>query len=300
MFAAPNLQHTTSSQYNRFPRAVDAARIPASVASFCGQPRRIFGLQIRDTTLDDAANWLIGRATASLSTNVAFVNAHSINVLNRDVPFANELARFHCIFADGIGLRLAGLAAGVKLKDNVNGTDLFPVLCATAAKENVGIYLLGAAPGVASATASNMTARHPGLKICGTASGYFENEDDEQRVIDSINASGAEVLLVAMGVPTQECWIARNRHRLRPSVLIGVGGLFDYFSGNIARAPLWMRKSGLEWTWRLSLEPKRLARRYLLGNAEFLLRLAAQRLLSPQLFEQVDDASFTAGVAAPH
>ena len=81
--------------------------------------------------------------------------------------------------------------------------------------------------------------------------------------------------------------------------MIGVGGLFDYFSGNIPRAPLWMRKTGLEWVWRLSMEPKRLARRYLLGNAEFLLRLAAQRLLSPQLFEQSEDTALPLSVAAP-
>jgi exopolysaccharide biosynthesis WecB/TagA/CpsF family protein len=299
MVAAQNIESTHFPQYQHFPRPVDASLVSDSITALCGKPRRIFGLHIRDTTLEEAAGWLIGRAKASLTTNVAFVNAHSINTFNRNAQFANDLSRFHCIFADGIGLRLAGRAAGLELQDNVNGTDLFPRLCAAAATENVGIYLLGAAPGVAAAAARNMKDAHPDLRICGTAPGFFENSEDEDRAIEAINASAAEVLLVGMGVPTQERWIARNRHRLKPSVLIGVGGLFDYFSGNIPRAPLWMRKTGLEWVWRLSMEPKRLARRYLLGNAEFLLRLAAQRLLSPQLFEQSEDTALPLSVAAP-
>jgi exopolysaccharide biosynthesis WecB/TagA/CpsF family protein len=283
--AAPALRSDTIS-FRDFPRLVETKDVPSALKSSCGPTVRIFGLSICDTNLDAAARWLVQRAGAKVVTNVAFVNAHSINTMNRDVRFADAVSRFHCIFADGIGLRWAAKAAGITLRDNVNGTDLFPLVCQEAARKDVWIYLLGSDTGVSDATARNMTRDYPGLTIAGSASGYFADAEEENRAIDAINASGAEILLVGMGVPRQEKWILENRHRLKPSVLIGVGGLFDYYSGNIARAPMLLRKRGLEWAWRLALEPKRLAQRYLIGNAEFLLRLATHRLLSPQLFDQ--------------
>jgi N-acetylglucosaminyldiphosphoundecaprenol N-acetyl-beta-D-mannosaminyltransferase len=129
-----------------------------------------------------------------------------------------------------------------------------------------------------------MSARYPGLEIAGTHHGYFKPGREERDVIDAINRSGAEILFVAFGVPLQEIWIERNRHRLKPSVVIGVGGLFDYYSGRIPRAPLALRRTGLEWLWRLAMEPGRLWRRYLLGNAEFLGRVAMLKLFGGVAF----------------
>jgi N-acetylglucosaminyldiphosphoundecaprenol N-acetyl-beta-D-mannosaminyltransferase len=114
-----------------------------------------------------------------------------------------------------------------------------------------------------------MQRENPGLKISGSHHGYINGPDQETGVINEINASGAEILLVALGAPHQELWIARNRHRLRP----GVGGLFDYYSGSVARAPVTVRKLRMEWLWRLAMEPRRLARRYIIGNTEFLVRV---------------------------
>lgn len=96
---------------------------------------------------------------------------------------------------------------------------------------------------------------------------------------------------MGFGLPLQELWIARNRHRLQPPVIIGVGGLFDYYSGRIPRAPQHLRRLGLEWAWRLAMEPRRLAGRYLLGNLEFLVRLAIRRLLEPAAFRQISRLS---------
>lgn len=127
----------------------------------------------------------------------------------------------------------------------------------------------------------------PGLVVSGSHHGYIDGAEHEARIVDAINASGAGILLVALGVPMQELWMARNRGRLTVPVVIGVGGLFDYYSGRIARAPLVLRKAGLEWAWRLAQEPRRLARRYLAGNAEFLARLAYERLVSPARFQQI-------------
>jgi|LNFM01.1.fsa_nt_gb N-acetylglucosaminyldiphosphoundecaprenol N-acetyl-beta-D-mannosaminyltransferase len=242
---------------------------------------KLFGLEITDTSLAGAASWIVQRAAHGIVTDVAFLNAHCVNVAYRSGEYRAAVAGMSRVFADGAGVRIAARVAGTDLLENVNGTDLFPVLCRDAARTGQGLYLLGARDGIAAAAAANMKAQIPDLVISGTHHGYISAADDEQRVIDEINASGASILLVALGVPHQEVWMARNRRRLKVPVVLGVGGLFDYYSGRIARAPLPLRKAGLEWAWRLALEPRRLANRYLVGNAVFLARLAWLRLMSP-------------------
>jgi N-acetylglucosaminyldiphosphoundecaprenol N-acetyl-beta-D-mannosaminyltransferase len=118
-----------------------------------------------------------------------------------------------------------------------------------------------------------LAKHHPGVELAGWRHGYFSAEE-EAKVIEDIRRSGAELVLVALGAPRQELWIRRARSRLGAKVMIGVGGLLDFFSGRIPRAPRWIRKLGLEWCYRLCQEPKRLWRRYLVGNAVFLARLA--------------------------
>lgn len=242
---------------------------------------RLFGIEVTDTVLERAAHWVVQRAEHRLATSIAFLNAHCVNVASRSPEYRAALAGMDRVFADGIGVRLAARTAGVELQDNVNGTDLFPVLCREAARAGTGLYLLGAREGIAAAAADRMQAEIPGLVISGTHQGYLADAEAEARAIDSINASGAGILLVAIGVPAQELWIARNRHRLATPVVLGVGGLFDYYSGRIPRAPVALRRAGLEWAWRLAVEPRRLARRYLLGNLEFMIRLAWIRLMAP-------------------
>jgi exopolysaccharide biosynthesis WecB/TagA/CpsF family protein len=242
----------------------------------------LFGLDIADTTLEAAAQWIVQRAKLGISADVAFLNAHCVNVLHGSPDYRAAMEGMTRVFADGVGVRIAAKAAGHELADNVNGTDLFPVLCREAASAGTGIYLFGARDGIAVAAGARMKAMAPELQVRGTHHGYIANAADEQRVIDDINASGAGILLVAMGVPQQELWIRRNRTRLSVPVVIGVGGLFDYYSGRIARAPLVLRKAGLEWAWRLAMEPRRLAQRYLVGNAVFLARLMWLRLVQPQ------------------
>jgi N-acetylglucosaminyldiphosphoundecaprenol N-acetyl-beta-D-mannosaminyltransferase len=199
-----------------------------------------------------------------------------LNIAWRDPAYKATLRACDRVFADGIGLRLGGRMLGVELRDNVNGTDMYPLLCQAAAKAGRSLYLLGARPGVAAAAAAAMRTRFPGLIIAGARDGYF-SADEEDAVIEAINRSGAAILLVAMGAPRQEQWIARHRARLLPPIAMGVGGLFDFYSGRIRRAPPWMRKTGLEWVYRLLQEPGRMWRRYLIGNPLFLYRVSRQR-----------------------
>lgn len=248
---------------------------------------RIFGIEVLDTTREHAAEWIVGNAVRGLPTKVGFVNAHCINLMHRDVGYRRSLEGLDRIFIDGIGMRLAARAAGVVLQENVNGTDLFPVLCRHAARAGVSLFLFGAREGVADEAGRRMAAEIPGLVVAGTHHGYIDGAEAEARLIDRMNASGAGIVFVAMGVPAQELWIERNRHRLTPAVIIGVGGLLDFFSGRMPRAPLAIRNAGFEWAWRLALEPRRLAGRYLIGNATFMARLLRERLLAPGNFSQL-------------
>ncbi|MEM9356280.1 MAG: WecB/TagA/CpsF family glycosyltransferase [Pseudomonadota bacterium] len=243
-----------------------------------GRIVRFLGLDVTDTTLESASHWIVAQAQDKTPTNIGFVNAHFVNLVHEQVGLGETIKQFDCFYADGIGVKIAARAEGVALTDNVNGTDLFPILCRQAAAGNVGLFLLGGQTGIAAAAAANMEARSPGLTVSGTASGHFVDSRDEQTTIEQINASGAEILLVGMGMPIQEQWIIRNRHRLAPSVIIAVGGLFDFYSGRIRRAPKALRDNGLEWAWRLAMEPRRLFNRYVIGNVKFLVRVAAHRI----------------------
>lgn len=266
--------------------SIDSIAVAAPAAQPVASERDInlFNFDICDTTKSQAAKWIVARASQQRPTNIAFLNAHCVNVSYRSMQYRSAVSSMDRIFADGIGLRIAAKANGIELQDNVNGTDLFPLLCKEAARAGVGLYLFGAQAGVAAEAGRRMQASTPGLIISGTHHGYVANVAAETRVLEDMNASGAAIVLVAMGVPAQELWIARNRHRITAPVVIGVGGLFDYYSGRIARAPLALRKAGLEWAWRLSLEPKRLAKRYLAGNVEFLARLAWLKVAQPGAF----------------
>src|SRR5581483_2598296 len=139
--------------------------------------------------------------------------------------------------------------------------DMFPRLCETLSGTGLGIYLLGARPGVAAAVADWVKAHHPQTEVKGFRDGYFKPEE-EPEVIRQIAASGASVLLVAFGAPRQDLWIRRHLRQTGVKVAMGVGGLFDFYSGRIPRAPVWMREIGAEWLYRFIQEPRRMWRRY--------------------------------------
>ena len=231
----------------------------------------IFGLSLLSSTLDEVAEGLVIRAGFGPKTVGQFINAHCVNYLHTSPEYRGAVHRADILLPDGSGMRIAGKLCGTRNIPNLNGTDLFPYLCKHAAKYGHAIFALGGRPGIAKLAMENMQAANEGLVCAGVHDGYFTPEN-ERALIGEINASGAAILLVAMGVPTQEQWIERNRDRLDIPVILGVGGLFDYYSGRIPRAPRYIRTLGLEWCWRLMMEPSRLGKRYLGGNLLFLAR----------------------------
>ena len=239
---------------------------------------RLLGIRLDNLTMDEAVKTIVALAAAEAgAASVCFVNPHCANIACRDRAYREVLGLSGLCLADGIGMKLGGRILGRPLRQNVNGTDLFPLLCAALAGTGRGIFLLGARPGVPEAVAEWIRQRYPDTRVCGVQHGYFAPAELPD-VLDRIRASQAAVLLVAFGVPGQEIWIDQHLAETGVRVAMGVGGLFDFYSGRIPRAPIWMREIGLEWVYRFIQEPRRMWKRYLVGNAVFLVRVVGERV----------------------
>lgn len=228
---------------------------------------RIFGVPCDNVTMDQALEQLDSMIRKRSSFG-AFINAHCLNIACRDPEYVDILNRADAVWPDGSGIRMAGRIRRFPVPENVNGTDMFPLICVKPYR----IFMLGGMPGVAEKAMENAKRKYPAAEFIGTASGFFADEKEERAVIDRISALDPDILLVAMGVPKQEKWIAKHRGELVCGTALAVGGLLDFVSERIPRAPLWMRKLGIEWCYRLYQEPRRMFRRYVIGNPLFLFR----------------------------
>jgi N-acetylglucosaminyldiphosphoundecaprenol N-acetyl-beta-D-mannosaminyltransferase len=205
---------------------------------------------------------------------VFFINAHCFNVAQKNHSYAKILNQCDLLLNDGIGINIAARCTGIKLKANMNGSDFTPQLLKLAAEKGKRIFLLGSKPGVAEKCRMELEKSNPSIKICGTHHGYFKAEENEN-IIHRIRESGADVLLAGMGVPAQEFWIMNNKEALpQIKMAIAAGAVMDFISGNIRRAPSWIRKIKMEWLYRFLMEPKRLFKRYCIGNILFFYHIA--------------------------
>jgi N-acetylglucosaminyldiphosphoundecaprenol N-acetyl-beta-D-mannosaminyltransferase len=239
---------------------------------------RINAIPIANVSMDEALDRIDGAIERSEKRCVFFVNADCVNISAVDPRYLRVLQRSDAwVFGDGLGIRIAARISRQPVKDNVNGTDMFPRLCERCATSGRSIFLVGAKPGVAEEVKRRMEALQPGLIIAGAEHGYHEASQWGE-VVERVNASKADVVLVAFGAPRQEMWIAEHRETLDASVAMGVGGLFDFCSGRMPRAPKLVRQASLEWAWRLAMEPRRLWRRYVIGNFRFMGRVVWSEL----------------------
>ena len=206
---------------------------------------------------------------------IAHTNAHTVNLAYEDPEFLGVLRRADLVLNDGKGVMIAARILGAKFPHDMNGNFFTPLVLKRCAERGWPVFFLGAGPGVAEKAAMVLEQRLPGLKVAGTRAGFFANDDE---AIAAVTGSGAEVLLVGMGNPRQEEWIDRCLAHTGARVGIGVGAFFDFITGEVPRAPQWMNRWGLEWVHRLAQEPRRMWRRYILGNPKFLWRTLRQRL----------------------
>ena len=180
------------------------------------------------------------------------------------------------ILTDGKPLIWISKWYGTPIKEKISGSDLFPKLCQLAAEKGYTMYFLGAAEGVAAKAAENLMKRYPGLQVVGTYSPPFGFEKDEEelvKIISQIRAVKPHILIVGLGCPKQELFIFHHRKELGVPLSLGLGASLDFEAGNIKRAPAWMANHGLEWLYRITQDPKRLAKRYLVDDMK-IFRLA--------------------------
>ena len=247
-------------------RAWSCDRFEIDAVAVCDMPRAAVFEHLRGA-MDD------GRQVA-----LGFCNANMLLKALCSASYAAALKRL-VLLNDGVGLDLCSLLfRGRFFRENLNGTDLVPALLGGEMRERT-LFLLGARPGVAEAAARNIALRYPQHRVVGTRHGYFAAGEVEA-VIAEINAVAPDILLVALGNPDQETFIAEHAHRIDARILMGVGALIDYTAGMAVRAPAPVRLLRLEWLYRLAREPRRLGRRYTVELALFLglivrLRIAA-------------------------
>jgi N-acetylglucosaminyldiphosphoundecaprenol N-acetyl-beta-D-mannosaminyltransferase len=217
---------------------------------------RILGIAVEDIVEDEAIERIAGFVAEGGPHQIATVNPEFIMEAQHNSAFRRVLAAADMATPDGFGLLLAARLRGNTFRSRVTGVALTERLAAEAPKRGWSLFLLGAAPGVAERAAKTLQGRYPGLHIAGCYAGS-PRSDEEPAIRARIIAARPTILLVAYGHPAQELWIARNQPLLRVPVAIGVGGVFDYLTGETPIAPPWMRRSGLEWLYRLIRQPRR-------------------------------------------
>jgi N-acetylglucosaminyldiphosphoundecaprenol N-acetyl-beta-D-mannosaminyltransferase len=204
---------------------------------------------------------------------VATPNPEIVQLAQNDREFAQVLAHADLVIPDGVGVIYAAKILGRPLKGRVPGIEFAGALMLRMAQAGKRLYLLGAKPGVAEAAAEKLQSQYPGLIICGTHDGYFQ---DDAPVIEAIKTAQADVVFVCLGAPKQEKWIAQNGGATGARLLVGLGGSLDVFAGEVKRAPKALQRLGLEWFYRLCKQPSRIGRMAKLPL--FLVSAAGARL----------------------
>ncbi|MGA9118636.1 MAG: WecB/TagA/CpsF family glycosyltransferase [Bacteroidota bacterium] len=271
-----------------------AAREPSAASLSRGggrqlSPQKVPGanrLYIEDVPLDniDGSTALgfvemnAARVDGRKPRTVLFINVHSLHLARRDREMMQCLRGANLVLPDGSGLALAGKLLGHPIGENLNGTDFSPRVLQLARDHGWSAFLLGGKAGIAERCGEVLAARIPGLRIVGTRHGHFSPEE-ETSIIAEINRVKPDILFVAMGSPIQEKWIMEHVHSLAVGMCFGVGGLFDFLAGERRRAPLWIRRAGLEWVYRFLSDPAAKWERVLVEIPAYVARLLRARLL---------------------
>jgi len=207
-------------------------------------------------------------------------NAQHIVLLEKERRLQEVYDSADLVVPDGISILLAARFFGRPLRQRITGVDLFKTLCGQAAETNLHVFLLGGRPGSADMAAKNLQSQYPNLRCtthCPPMS-FEQSPAEVKRIADAISAARPDILFVAFGAPKQEYWIYEHGLRLSVPVCIGVGGSFEIVGGVVPRAPQWTQNIGCEWLYRLCREPRRMWRRYLIGNLEFSAIVLRQRM----------------------
>lgn len=235
------------------------------------------GVRITSMTVGKLIESLLDAAGQPRQKLFTYVNAHCMNLANRDREYKMALDAFDVVYPDGMSIVWAGRFLGHPVKERLSAADYFIALCEEAARRDISIYLVGGYPDVPGPAVDALLSRIPQLNIAGWRHGFFESDDEERAAVEQINSSGAALLIAGMSVPVQEKWVLRHRAVIKAPAIWCVGALFEYIGGRTPRCPRWMARCGLEWMFRLIVEPRRMWRRYLIGNVMFVWRVLKEK-----------------------
>lgn len=249
---------------------------------FSTVPRvRIGDALVHSYCFDEVVDAIVRQATTGgPSGYVVTPNAQHIVLLARDKYLRRIYSEATFVLPDGMSLVFAARLLGQAIPHRVAGVDVFDVLCGRAAGNGLRIFLLGGRPHSAERAATTLQLRYPGLLVSGLCCPPlgFEKDERQQRAVElQIREANPHLLFVGLGAPKQEYWIYENAGKLGVPVAMGVGGSFEMVSGLVKRAPLTVQRIGCEWLYRLFLEPRRMWRRYLIGNLQFASIVLQQR-----------------------
>ena len=240
----------------------------------------LLGSPLDAVTLPEAVSVVDAAVSERRQLQHTALNAAKVVRIQHDDLLRDAVAGSELVTADGQAVVWAARLLGQSVPERVAGIDLFEALLTLAARRGYGVYLLGARPAVVKRAAAVIRARHPGIRIVGARDGYFAAEESDA-VVDQIQRAAPDLLFVALETPVKETFIARYRDRLGAPFVMGIGGSLDILAGERRRAPRLLQRLGLEWCYRLAQDPRRLARRYVVGNTVFtwlVLRAAFARL----------------------
>ena len=235
------------------------------------KPIKILGVPVHPFTMQESVDWLEEKILAKQQTFVVTANAEIIMMCQEDASYNNIISKqADLVLPDGAGAVWAGRHLGYNVPERVAGFDLYCNLLALCAKKGYKAYFFGGSPGIAEAAKAKAETMYPNVNVVGCHNGYF-TAADEAGIIADINASGADILFVALGAPKQENWILAHKDELKPTVLMGIGGSFDVLAGKMERAPKWMQEASLEWAFRLYKQPSRFMR--MMALPKFVLKV---------------------------
>lgn len=234
---------------------------------------KFMNTEVDNLTMEDALQEMDRLIQLNKNAYVVTPNVDHIVQLERGGELNEVYKKADLILTDGKPLIWISKWYGTPIKEKISGSDLFPRLCELAAQKDYRMYFLGAAEGIAAKAAENLEKRFPGLQVVGTYSppfGFEKDEDEMEKIKKQIKDVNPHVLVVGLGCPKQELFILHHKDELGVPLSLGLGASLDFEAGNIKRAPKWMADHGLEWLFRITQDPKRMAKRYLVDDRKIL------------------------------
>jgi N-acetylglucosaminyldiphosphoundecaprenol N-acetyl-beta-D-mannosaminyltransferase len=239
------------------------------------------GIKTHQVTICELHRYITETIRAGLYKTILHTNAYCLNLAFENSWLRQYINSADLVFCDGAGVLIGAKLLGCQLPGRITYADWFWQLANLAENNHFSMFLLGSKPGVAEKAAANLIKKHPCLKIVGMHHGYFDKSlesSENESILAMINSLQPNILIVGFGMPIQEKWLMENRWRINANIALTGGAAFDYVSGDLQRAPRWMTDHHFEWLGRLIIEPKRLWRRYIIGNPVFIFRVLMQRI----------------------